>query len=355
VTRAASEPSFESLRDDLLAAPPAFSARERSIRWVDVGKTLAFSRDTNGRLELFLVGPPLIAKEAAVRARLVHDTWLGAAGESLPANRIWLPDGDHFDAAAATVLIELLANGYPGDNSEGFHKTEALIALVLTQSEAEGAVLTGLAGEMLTLVALLKDPNAPSPETLLNAWQGWQRSSRDFQLGAVGVEVKTSTTRSGRHHIQGWYQVEPGVSTDGSPEAAFFILSLGIQWLSQEMRGQTIEGLVGQVMTVLPDQAKEEFLDSVRTYGGTRVAIDANGVAGHAGLRRPFVPTYERLYDMSDARIGVPRSNDLAAFKHLVMDTVNFEIQLPERVRGDLNPISGLSAITSTVLAASMK
>src|SRR5690606_8284484 len=122
-------------------------------------------------------------------------------------------------------------------------------------------------------------PQGFSPETLLQSWQGWDRSSRDFQLGPVGVEVKTSTTSAGRHHIQGWYQVEPGVSADGTVEAKFFLLSIGIQWLPEDAHGYTIEGLVGEVLKALPPHRHDPFLDAVRTYGGSRLEIDAAGVA----------------------------------------------------------------------------
>ena len=166
-------PSFESLREDLSRFSPSPSRDERTIRWVDRGETLAYSRDQSGRLELFLVGPPLVAHEPQVRERLVHNAWVTAAGAPLSANRIYLPEGDHYNAVAAAILIELLDHGYPSDAEGAFRHTEPLIALVMSELRAENAVLTGLAGELLLLTALMRSPDAPSPECLLDAWQGW--------------------------------------------------------------------------------------------------------------------------------------------------------------------------------------
>lgn len=345
-------PTFESLRDDLSGFEPSTSRDERTIRWVDRGGTLAYSRDQDGRLELFLVGPPLHAHEPRVRERLVHDAWVTAAGATLSASRIWLPEGVHYDAVAATILIELLDHGYPSDTEGAFRRTEPLIAIVLDQVRAENAVLTGLAGELLLLTSLMREPAAPSPETVLDAWQGWDRSTRDFQLGPVGVEVKATTTTVSRHHIQGWYQVERGVAADGGVETRLYLLSLGIQWLPESANGHTIEKLVHQVLAAVPGHRHDAFLDAVRNYAGGRLDIDAHGAPGRKGTRRPFVPIFERLYDLVDERIHILESQDLAAFGNVVTDSVHFEIQLPDSVRGDRNPITGMPSIVPAILRA---
>lgn len=345
--------SFELLRADLANARPAPDGDHRRIRWVDPGRTLAYARDQDGQLEVFLVGPSLHAHEASVRERLVHDIWTNETGDTMRANRVTLPSGAHFDAATAAILVELVSNAYPADPETAFRQTEPLIALALGQARAENAVLTGLAGELLTLVALLRSPQAPSPKELLRAWQGWERSSRDFQLGPVGVEIKTSTTSTGRHRIQGWYQVEPGVASDGTVETTLFLLSIGVLWLPEDADGHTIERLVVEVLDRLPGHLHKQFLDAVRNYAGSQIEIDAAGAAAQRALRRPFVTTYERLYDMADERIEVPRSGDLAAFGHLVTDSISFDIQLPENVRGDRNPVLGLTDAVATILHCS--
>ena len=343
-------PTFEALRRDLATAPPASVVDERRISWVGQNRRLAFARDTKGQLEVFLVGGPLLASELVVRKRLVHNSWETHSGGRLSANRIWLPAGDHYDAIGATLLIELIDNGFEGDQEQGFRRTEPLLALVLGQAESESAALTGLAGELLTLASLIRS-KAASPPSMFDAWQGWGRSSRDFQLGVLGVEVKTSTTGASRHHIQGWYQVECGVAADGAVETGLYLLSIGIQWLAVDSHGLTIEGLVQEVLATLPLSRRHDFLEAVRNYCELQLLIDEDGNAGQSDLRRPFISTFERMYDMQDERVRVPASADLARFAHVVSDTVAFEIELPERVRGDRNPHVGMGACVAVLMS----
>jgi hypothetical protein len=344
--------TFETLRSELKAAVRATSAHERRIAWVGNERRMAFARDAKGRLEVFLVGDPLSPRERTVRERLLHDTWQTAGGDHLAANRLRLPDDDHYDAIAATILLELLDKGYEHDAGEAFRRTEPLIALALEPARAENAALTGLAGELLALASMIRlEPG--SCGAFLDAWQGWKRSSRDFQLGSLGLEVKTSTTGASRHHIQGWYQVERGVAADGAVETGLHLLSIGIRWLAIDGPGTTIESLVKEIVDTLPAQRRQGFVDGVRGYAGLNLAIEENGASGQASLRRPFISTYERLYDLQDERIRLPRSDDFAPFTSLVSDSVTFEIELPERVRGDRNPVVGLAAGLSALLAIS--
>ncbi len=344
--------TFETLRSELKAAARAPSARERRITWVGGERRLAFARDATGRLEVFLLGEPLSPRERTVQERLLHDTWHTAGGMHLAANRLKLPDDDHYDAIAATILLELLDKGYERDAVEAFRRTEPLITLALEPTRAENAALTGLVGELQALASMIR-LGPGSPESFLDAWQGWTRSSRDFQLGSVGIEVKTSTTSASRHHIQGWYQVERGVAADGVVETGLYLLSIGIRWLPMDGPGTTIEALVKEVVGALPAHRRQGFLDAVRGYCALSLAIDENGAAGQTSLRRPFISTYERMYDLQDDRIRLPQSDDFASFTNLVSDSVTFEIELPERVRGDRNPVVGLAAGLSTVLAIS--
>lgn len=346
----AETPTFESLRDDLARVTSASSTLERHITWVGGERKLAYARDEKGQLEMFLVGEALEAFEPVVRERMVHDSWETSDQLRLAANRLWLPAGDHYDAVAATILVELLDRGFEEHAPEAFKFTEPLIALALGQASAESAALTGLAGELLTLASLLRYSEGVPAEVLLDSWQGWGRSSRDFQLGPVGVEVKTSVTSASRHKIQGWYQVECGLSADGAIETNLYLLSIGIQWLPNESRGLTIESLVREIANQVPGIRRVAFLDNVRGYCGLRLQVDKSGHSGQASLRRPFIPTYERLYDLMDDQIQLPTSVDLSRFSALISDSVTFELELPDRVRGDRNPIIGMRALIAAIL-----
>ncbi|GEA84170.1 PD-(D/E)XK motif protein [Cellulomonas gelida] len=347
-----SEPvTFESLRHELTSATAAIAADERRISWVGTKRRIAISRDATGQLEIFLVGGPLVARERAVRERLVHDSWVTAGGNLLSANRLRLPPGEHYDAIGATLLLELIDKGYESGPDAAFRRTEPLVALALEPAHAENAVLTGLGGELYTFAAMIRADFAAA-ELCLDAWQGWRRSSRDFQLGARGVEVKTSTTSASRHHVQGWYQVEPGVAADGTVETELHLLSIGIRWLATGSAGMTIESLVKDILIALPASRRAPFLDAVRGYAGAALALDHDGTAGQTSLRRPFIPTYERLYDLADKRISIPVSADFTPFVDVVTDSVSFVIELPDQVRGDRNPVVGMHSIMSRLFAA---
>jgi hypothetical protein len=108
---------------------------------------------------------------------------------------------------------------------------------------------------------------------------------------------------------------------------------------------------VKEIASTLPAPRRPGFIQAVRGYCGVGYLIDEDGTAGQVSLRRPFIPTYERLYDLQDERIRLPRSADFANFTDLVSDSVSFEIELPERVRGDRNPVVGLPAALSSLLA----
>lgn len=247
MNQAGTAPSFEALRDTIGNAVPAGAPGVREAVALEPTGSLAAARDPDGRLELFLLGPELQPRLATVRERLVYDTWAGANALRFTANRILLPAGHHIDAVAALICTELLTHGYPQGPLDAFVKAEPVIDLVLTPATQAGHILTGLAGELTFLAALVDAERSAAAEHVVAAWHGWRPSSRDFQLGPVGVEVKTSTTGASTHRIQGWYQVEPGAAVDGTQETSLYLLSLGIRWLRHGAPGESIEGLLEQI------------------------------------------------------------------------------------------------------------
>lgn len=57
-----------------------------------------------------------------------------------------------------------------------------------------------------------------------------------------------------------------------------------------------------------------------------------------------------RIYDMNDSAIQVLRRSDVQRRGHVVLDSVSFQIDLPERVSGDLNPQTDLFALARRLL-----
>lgn len=344
--------TYEALRDFVRAVLPAIDAKQRKVQWLEPSRSLAVARDHVGRVELFLLGPALLPHSQRIRDRIVYDTWLSPDGSPVPANRLVLSPGPEYDAATALICVELLDQGYSEEPATGFARAEPVIDLILTQAAHENVLITGLAGELQLLAAMIQTADDAAAAHLIDAWQGWDRSSRDFQFGPVGVEVKTTTIGASVHDVQGWYQVELGVAADGQAETHLHLLSLGIQWLDHDSnRGVSIESLVQSILSSLSTDRHQDFVTKVRGFAGGQLAVNPDGTAGSASLRRPFMAVFERLYDLTDEAVLLPSSVDFAQFTHLQIDSVKFRAQFPEKVRGDLNPVAGMQAVTRTLLA----
>lgn len=346
--------SYESIRETIRKVPLSLAASERAVVTIDDQGDLFVARDPLGRIELFLRAPELHPTIANVRERVVHDTWETAEGRRFSASRILFPVGDHLDAAAALICVELLRNGYEDDPVGAFARAEPVVDLVLKPLQHAQQALTGLAGELSLLDELLRAHSTPAARhQVFDAWQGWQPSTRDFQLGSVGVEVKATTHSGSVHHIQGWYQVELGASSGHCVETALFLLSIGVQWLPEEASvGQSVEELITGIGTRLSTEDRERLIEHVRSYAGAGFQLDVSGMPAQKAFRQKFALTFERLYDMTDSRISLPHSSDLAAFSHLDIHSVEFDVVLPNQVRGDLNPQVGLRHSVKRILSS---
>ena len=88
------------------------------------------------------------------------------------------------------------------------------------------------------------------------------------------------------------------------------------------------------------DRLQEEFLVKVHGYGDGGW-YDHASEASRAMHDQPFRTTFVRTYDMTDEAISVIRGADLAGFSAVLPDTLRYEVQLPDQVHGDLNPVVG--------------
>lgn len=337
-------PSYEWLREKIAHMPAALTVGARDLVWADQAKTLGVSRDQNARVEIFLVGGPLVPRDKLVAENLVHDVWSTHSGDPLPASRLVLPAASHMDGFAAFVCAELVEGGLERDRDGAFSRSEPAIAMALRRAGISNQSLVGLAGELSVLAALTGA--AVDPSAVVESWAGSVPSSRDFQLGPVGVEVKTTTGSQSEHYIQGFHQVELGKSVGGIPETHLFLLSIGIRWMTVGTPGRSIPDLVDAVLARLPDSDDATaFLDKVKQYGGdASIGYDHALHARSARFQQPFQAMFERLYDLTDDRLQLLRSCDLEKAAHVDPDSVSFRARLPLRVRGDLNPVSGMTS-----------
>lgn len=344
--------SFEWLRERLPDLPRATSPQARELEWIDVEHRLAVARDDRGRLELFLTGARLVASAKIVRDALHHQTWQMADGSVLDANRLVLPSADHYDGVAAFLCAELFENGFANDRERAFRLTEPAIALTLRRASLGNEVVLGLAGELYFLDYLGSRAAPAAQEDLVLAWAGSSPSARDFQFGHVGVEVKTTAGLSSTHHVQGVHQIEPGGSVGGAHETHLYLLSLGVQWLRPEDEGgDAIPRLVDRLLGRLDADLRKPFLARILQYGGDAgVGYDHERDRDLPLFTGRFALRFERLYDMSDPRIRLPRTSDLEAFTDLDVSSVAFRIALRDQVRGDVNPVSDMGEIARILL-----
>lgn len=348
--------SFEWLREQLPRLDSAKGPRDRDLVWVNRERTVAVGRDEDGRLEMFLPGPPLIPSVKAVADSMSHQEWSLEGGGNLEANRLQLGGESHFDGVVSFLCAELLENGAHADLPGAFARTEPSIALALSRAALGTEVIVGLAGELLVLEGLTRDFDAAQCGVITDGWLGSMPSSRDFRLGTTGVEVKTTSGTTSKHHVQGLHQVEVGHADGGEIETGLWLLSLGIRWTARDEGGITVPSLVETVSGRLSADARATFHQRLLQYGG-----DAGSGYRHdrdrfvATYSRPFLARFERLYDMGDPLVRLPRRGDLETYTELDLDSLSFRVDLPNRVRGDINPVSGWQRILLRMRGALQK
>ena len=340
---------YEDLRERIADAVASPQDDARDVVWTTGDQQLGFARSPKGAIELFIVGDPIETGRPKIARHLEHRDW-AANGVAIGANRLLLPNEPHFDRVAAFICAELQLNGVDEHPATAFRRSEELIELALSRGSVESEALVGLCGEMLFLQALMRAKRTLAASILLHDWAGYRPSSRDFQVGPVGVEVKTTTRGASEHHIQGPYQTELGVPVDGVPETGLFLLSVGLLWLPPDHPGAfTLPSIVSELIDHLSQHDRSEFLRRVRGYAGSADDGYEHGAQNLAPeYRRPFETTFVRMYDLTDDRIRLPRSADLNEMD-LVPDSVSYRIRLPVQVRGTLNPVVGLAASATRV------
>lgn len=343
---------YERLRMEIATADASKSAKSRDLHWATQGRTLGFARASDGRLELFFVGQRLWSGRPSLSRRLEYDEWSLEDGSALPATRLLLPNEPHFDQVAAWVCAELILREVDSDASRAFQACEDLIALALEKGIADSESVLGLCGELLFLDGLTRAAPHLTSSLALTAWKGHERSTRDFQFGELGIEVKTTTRQTSEHHIQGTHQVELGIAADGEVETDLRLLSLGVTWLPVDSAGFSLGALADAIRSRLDVDQRSEFDRRLASYlGSTGFMFEAGIDSDHLPieLRRPFGLSFARLYDLKDERIRLIRSTDLTDLM-VIPESVSFSVRLPDSVDGTLNPVSELPTIVSTVL-----
>jgi hypothetical protein len=334
--------------------------RQRKVYWVNNSHVLGVSKTYEGRIEIFLAGPELNPALRILRETIEHQPWWPQDGNepAFEANRLLLPGIGHFDQVAAFLCAELLRNGVDDDLRKAFMETEPILALAIERLRLSDGSLLGLTGELLFLSALCRMVEDAEVAAVFDAWRGWQQSLRDFQLGEVGIEVKTTTRSTSTHPIQGTHQVELNDGTGGGRlEVGLYLVSIGLQETEPHGNSYTVPGLADTIIERLGEVGREDkvdlFVSRVREYGsGAGFGYDHSTMRNDPSFNRSFAVTFVRAYNMLDENIGVLRQDDIAAHPHVDPGSVRYTIRLPAQVSGDLNPIVGLNQTAQAVLRA---
>ena len=351
-------PTYEELRVRISALARPETSDEREVHWLTDTKVVGVSRTHEDRLEIFLVGSALTPSTPTVKAALEHGPWWhqGATTPAFEANRLLLPAVGHFDEIAAFMCTELLGNAVDSDLKTAFQKTEPIISLLIERLWLSDDALLGLAGELLLINALCQRAPDDDVARVVQAWDGWRQSLRDFAWGTVGVEVKTTRGSTSTHQVQGTHQVELyDGETGGWQETGLILVSIGLRVVTPHDNSFTVPMLVDRIVGRLHDvgrnDAAEVFLVRVREYGsGSGFGYDHLTMSHDASFARAFETAFVRAYDMTDANVSVLRQADVVVHQHVDASSLAFTIDLPASVSGDLNPVVGISQAAAAIL-----
>lgn len=343
--------TFEELyaRARALAIPA--SNNERRIEWCDELRRLGIARESCGAYEVFLRGSPLIVRDHALRRHVRFDKWSACDGEVFTASRIVFPADLHYCAIAAFAAEELYRCGLLVDMQLAFASAEPILEVALRRAVLTEEMIVGLIGELRFLTILFSGvTSAELRAHALNAWRGYERAARDFVFPGIAIEVKTSRGPRSLHHIGSIGQVDADRMPTGAPAEGLFLVSIGIEEIaaSEDAAGVlTVPGMVDRLLEMLrdPDDADKQtesqhlLLDRIAHYGGGLAVYDhcrmKSWPAFQAGYRQHFM----RIYDLNDPEIAVIRRGTVAECTHVIKDSVQFTVDLPDVIRGDLNPV----------------
>lgn len=333
---------------------------DRQIAWCTPAARLGIARDAVGRVEIFLVTELIETKLRAIRENLEFETWYRRDGEPVNANRLVLPAAPHFEQVAAFLCVELLRSDVDADPVGAFRRTERIIELTIQRLRIGDEVVLGLFGEMVLLAAMLELVDDDGVAAVVESWTGHNNVARDLQLQSVGVEVKTTTGPTSSHNFQGVHQCEIGHGVAGAEEADFFVASIGVEPVEPGAADaltlpQVIDRSLQRAQDVFGQGSAlaDNLIERIKNYGAPDEGYDHRATPRAAAFERSFRTTFVRLFDMTDSGMLVLSSADLSARPFVAAESVRFRADFPIRVTGDLNPVAGLHASASTILARS--
>ncbi|MEA9865212.1 PD-(D/E)XK motif protein [Xanthomonas campestris] len=301
--------SYEAVLDQISAIPAGAIGDDRAITWLTDAKVVGLARNSRGHLELFLAGDQLKPRTSIVKSAIHHHSWHRDTLPPLRANRILLPALGHFDQVGAFIAAELLRERADVNLERAFAVTEPLIELAIKRLEISENAILGLLGELLLLDAVCRRADDLNAGQVIQAWDGWRRSARDFTWEGTGVEIKTTTRATSSHAIHGVHQIEPAPVTDNTlGEARLLLVSIGLSQTDPNVPALSIPSLVESIVERLTATGAsglvDEFLMRVAVYGSeSGIGYEHPRMANEAPFTTSFTVTFIRGYDMADPAI----------------------------------------------------
>jgi len=348
---------FEDILGSVSSLQNSASDTDRNVHWFDSGPRIGAARQATGRLEIFIVGEAIATKSALVERHLRRDSWTSQNGALFVANRVVLPADEHFVASAAFLIEELLRNGVLSDVQEAFGKCEPILELFLRRSALDEQTVQGLYAELLVLeVGLQAADSHSSAVAVVQGWKGWGAANRDFSYRNIALEVKSTRGPSSRHSIKNLEQVNCKVSADGVQLERLFLISVGLH-VSEANHGRSLPQLVNSISERIEQLCgagaplAKDLIERISKYG----AAEGLGYIHHemrdwSAYSTAYSKTFLRIYDMSDPLVKVLRFDDVADRIHSPMSSISFEVDLPKKIDGDLNPSLDLRRIMQVAL-----
>ncbi|MBO9429547.1 PD-(D/E)XK motif protein [Sulfitobacter sp. R18_1] len=347
--------SYEAVLNQIKAVPSGAIGDDRTINWLTDANVVGIARNSRGHLELFLAGNELRPRTGTVKTALRYHSWHRDSLPPLRANRIFLPALGHFDQVGAFIAAELLREKADVNLERAFAVTEPLIELAINRMEISENAILGLVGELLLLDALCRRATDPQVGPIVQAWDGWRRSARDFTWEGMGVEVKTTTRATSSHAIHGVHQIEPiPASDDSTGEARLLLVSIGLCEADFDTPSLSIPALVESIVERLNASGAsgvvDQFLSRVSTYGTeSGIGYEHATMINDAPFTTKFGVTFVRGYDMADPAIEVLRRDDVVTHQHVDAQSVTFRVELPATISLQ-NPIVGPRRVVEEIL-----
>lgn len=348
--------SYEAILNQINTIPTGTNGDDRTITWLTASKVVGVARNSRGHLELFLTGDELKPRSGVVKTAMHHHSWHRDTLPPLSANRICLPALGHFDQIGAFIAAELLREEADSNLERAFAITEPLIELAIKHMEVSENALLGLIGELLLLDVICRRAADHQVGLIVQAWDGWRRSARDFRWGGTGVEIKTTTHSSSSHAIHGVHQIEPTpASDDAIGEERLLLVSIGLRQADLNTDALSIPSLVESIIDRLEASGAsglvDSFLTRVSVYGAeSGFGYEHPTMANEAPFATQFNMTFVRGYDMADPAVEVLRRDDVISLQHVDAQSVTFRVDLPATISLN-NPIVGARRVAETILS----